>query len=42
LAFAIDWARSRRLVQPGQHVVLLRGEMPGQAKTRGVLIRMVI
>jgi pyruvate kinase len=30
LPFAIDWARARRLVQPGQHVVLLRGEMPGQ------------
>jgi pyruvate kinase len=41
-AFAIDWAQSRGLVQPGQHVVLLRGELPGQPKTRGVLIRKVI
>jgi pyruvate kinase len=42
LAFAIEWARTRNLVQPGQHVVLLRGEMSGQAKTRGVLIRKVV
>jgi pyruvate kinase len=42
LDFAIDWARTRMLVQPGQHVVLLRGEMPGQVKTRGVLVRKVI
>jgi pyruvate kinase len=41
LAFAIDWARSRSLVQPGQHVVLLRGEMPGQARSRAVLVRKV-
>jgi pyruvate kinase len=42
LALAIDWARSRGLLQAGQHVVLLRGELPGQTKTRGVLIRKVI
>jgi pyruvate kinase len=41
LAFAIDWARSRGLVQPGQHVVLLRGEMPGQVRSRAVLARQV-
>jgi pyruvate kinase len=37
LPFAIDWARERKLVQPGQHVVLVRGEMPGQVKSRAVL-----
>jgi pyruvate kinase len=42
LAFAIDWARTRRLIQPGQHVVLLRGEMPGQVKTRGILVRRIV
>jgi pyruvate kinase len=37
LPFAFDWARERKLVHPGQHVVLLRGEMPGQVKHRAVL-----
>jgi len=37
LAFAIDWAKSRRLVYPGQHVVFIRGEIPGQIKSRAVL-----
>jgi len=41
LAFAIDWARSGKLVQPGQYVVLLRGEMPGQFNSRAVLVREV-
>jgi pyruvate kinase len=41
LAFAIDWAKSRGVVRPGQHVVLLRGEMPGTAKSRAVLVREV-
>jgi pyruvate kinase len=36
LQFAIDWARRRKLVQSGQHVVLLRGAMPGQVKHRSV------
>jgi pyruvate kinase len=37
LAFAIDWARGRKLVQPGQQVVLLRGAMPRQDTSRAVL-----
>jgi len=37
LAFAIDWAKSHRLIHPGQHVVFIRGEMPGQIKSRAVL-----
>jgi pyruvate kinase len=41
LDFAIDWAKTRGLVQPGQHVVLLRGEMPGQVKSRAVVVREV-
>jgi pyruvate kinase len=41
LAFAIDWARARGLVQPGQRVVLLSGAMPGQARSRGILVREV-
>jgi pyruvate kinase len=41
LAFATDWARARGLVQPGQRVVLLRGEIPGQDESRAVLAREV-
>jgi pyruvate kinase len=41
LAFAIDWARARGLLQPGQSVVLLRGAMPGRGKSRAVLAREV-
>jgi len=41
LTFAIGWARTRGLIQPGQHVVLLRGEMPGRARSRAVLARAV-
>jgi pyruvate kinase len=41
LAFAIDWARTRGLVRPGQHVVLLEGEMPGQPTSRAVVVRTV-
>jgi pyruvate kinase len=37
LPFAIDWALRRKLVQSGQDVVLLRGEMPGQVKHRAVM-----
>jgi pyruvate kinase len=37
LAFAINWATSHRLVHPGQHVVFLRGEVPGQIQSRAVL-----
>jgi len=37
LAFAIDWAKSCQLVHPGQHVVFVRGEVPGQIKSRAVL-----
>jgi pyruvate kinase len=39
LAFAEDWARSRQLAGPGQHVVLLRGAMPGQPRSRAVQVR---
>ena len=42
LAFAIDWARTRRLIQPGQHVVLVEGEMPGQPTSRAVVVRAVM
>jgi pyruvate kinase len=42
LAVAIDWARSRGLVQAGQRIVLLRGKMPGQdGSSRAVLVREV-
>jgi pyruvate kinase len=37
LAFAIDWAKSHQLVHPGQHVVFIRGEVPGQIQSRAVL-----
>jgi pyruvate kinase len=38
LPYAIDWALKRKLVQSGQHAVLLRGEMPGQVKHRAVIV----
>jgi pyruvate kinase len=41
LAFAIEWARSHRIVRPGQYVVLLRGQVPGQDRSRAVLTREV-
>jgi pyruvate kinase len=37
LAFAVDWAKSHQLIHPGQHVVFIRGEMPGQIRSRAVL-----
>jgi pyruvate kinase len=37
LAFAVDWAKSHRLTHSGQHVVFIRGEMPGQIRSRAVL-----
>ena len=41
LDFAIDWAKSHGLVRPGQHVVLLRGQVPGESKSRAVLAQEV-
>ena len=37
MAFAIEWARSRGLVHPGQHAVLLREHVAGHADARAVL-----
>lgn len=37
LAFAIDWAKSHRLLHPSQQLVFIRGEVPGQIKSRAVL-----
>jgi pyruvate kinase len=42
LACAIAWARTRHLVQPGRHVVLVRGEMPGQPTSRAVVVQAVM
>jgi pyruvate kinase len=41
LAFALDSARAQGLVQAGQRVVILRGEMPSQAESWTVLAREV-
>jgi pyruvate kinase len=41
LTFAVEWARSRGLLGPGQHVVLLRGHLPGLDRSRAVLARQV-
>ncbi len=41
LAFAIERAKSRQLVRPGEHVVFLRGQTPGTDRSRGVLVREV-
>jgi pyruvate kinase len=37
LATGIDWAKSHALVRPGQHVVLLRGQVAGEPMSRAVL-----
>jgi hypothetical protein len=42
LAFTLNWARGRRLVRPGQHAVLVEGEMPGQPTSRAVVVRTVM
>ena len=41
LAFATEWAKSHGLVRSGQHAVLLRGQVPGQDRSRAVLARVV-
>ncbi len=41
MAVAIDWGKERGLVRPGQHVVLLRGQVVGEDRSRGVLAREV-
>jgi pyruvate kinase len=41
MAFAIDFARSHGLVASGRPVVLLRGQLPGGDRSRGVLVREV-
>jgi pyruvate kinase len=41
LAFAIDWAKANRLVRPSEHVVLVRGQVPGEPHSRAVLAREV-
>jgi pyruvate kinase len=42
LDLAIAWAGGRRLVRRGQHVVLVRGKMPGQPTSRAVLVGAVM
>lgn len=39
LTFASDWAKSRGLVRPGQHAVLVRGQVPGGSRSRAVVVR---
>jgi pyruvate kinase len=41
LAYAIDLAKSRRILAAGQFIVLLRGQVSGQAKDRAVIARKV-
>jgi pyruvate kinase len=41
LAYGIEWAKSHSLVRPGQHAVLLRGQLAGQPPSRAVLAREV-
>jgi pyruvate kinase len=42
LARGVDWAKARGLVRPGQHVVLLRGQVAGQPDSRALLARTVV
>jgi pyruvate kinase len=37
LVFGIEWAKSHGLVRPGQHAVLLRGQVAGRPRSRAVL-----
>jgi pyruvate kinase len=41
MTFAIDWAKARQLVQPGEHIVLLRGRVASDEHSRGLLVREV-
>jgi len=41
LAFALDWARARDLVAPGDRVVLVRGTIPGNPTHNAILIQEV-
>jgi pyruvate kinase len=41
LAYGIDWAKLHSLVRPGQHAVLLRGQVAGQPISRAVLAQEV-
>jgi pyruvate kinase len=41
LAFGIDWAKSHSLIRPGQHAILLRGQVAGQPSNRAVMAREV-
>ena len=38
LAFAVEWAKSHGIVRPGQHAVLLRGQLPDRPNIRAVLV----
>src|SRR5215471_4853270 len=41
LAYGIHWAKLHSLVRPGQHAVLLRGQVAGQPASRAVLAQEV-
>ena len=41
LDFALDWARERGLVKPGDRVILVRGTMPDNPIHNGILVREV-
>ena len=40
-SYALDWARSRGLVRPGENAVMVRGQVPGEDPSRAVLAREV-
>src|SRR5262249_36308140 len=41
LAYGIDWAKLHSLILPGQHAVLLRGQVAGQPASRAVVAQEV-
>jgi pyruvate kinase len=41
LDFIAEWAKSRGLIRPGQAAVLVRGQTPGEGRSRAVLAREV-
>ncbi len=42
LATAIEYAKARNIVAAGNHIVLLRGQLPGQSMERAVLAQQVV
>ena len=40
-AFALSWARSRGLIAPGDHIVVVHGSMPNHPSHNGMFVEVV-